>query len=480
MLTRLEVNGFKNLVDFAVDFGPFTCIAGPNGAGKSNIFDVIRFLSLLTEHTLIEAALRIRDSDPDTTDIKDLFWCDGSERVTEFFLAAEMIVDPSVIDDFGRPAQASSTYLRYELRIGHEVELQAADSYEKLVLRHESLSYFTEGEASERIRFPHSAMHFRKSAISNARRTKKKMYISTEQVDGHTEILVHQEGQQGRPQRAPAASAPRTIVCTSNTSSTPTILAARREMQGWRILALEPSAMRRPDRLRADSHISHDGGHLPATLYRLASGTSGNGNPEEAEKHRAGIYASVANRLAELVPVESIRIDLDEKRKLLTLMLRERSGAELPAHALSDGTLRFLVLCILGSDPAARGLICMEEPENGIHPGKMAAILELLKEIAVDPEHPVDDDNPLRQVIVATHSPVFVQCQNKNDLIFVARIRRKSGNGNMINIMKCLPLINTWRSETAGGDHIGLSTLIDYLQKPENAPLQHELECNEP
>ena len=50
MLTRLEVNGFKNLVDFSVDFGPFTCITGPGGVGKSNLFDVIRFLSLLTEY----------------------------------------------------------------------------------------------------------------------------------------------------------------------------------------------------------------------------------------------------------------------------------------------------------------------------------------------------------------------------------------------------------------------------------------------
>ena len=37
MLTRLEVDGFKNLVDFTIDFGPLTCIAGPNGIGKSNI-----------------------------------------------------------------------------------------------------------------------------------------------------------------------------------------------------------------------------------------------------------------------------------------------------------------------------------------------------------------------------------------------------------------------------------------------------------
>lgn len=39
MLTRLEVDGFKNLLDFPVDFGPFNCIAGPNGVGKSNLFD---------------------------------------------------------------------------------------------------------------------------------------------------------------------------------------------------------------------------------------------------------------------------------------------------------------------------------------------------------------------------------------------------------------------------------------------------------
>ena len=47
MLTRLEADGFKNLIDFAVDFGPYTCIAGPNGVGKSNVFDAIHFLSLL-------------------------------------------------------------------------------------------------------------------------------------------------------------------------------------------------------------------------------------------------------------------------------------------------------------------------------------------------------------------------------------------------------------------------------------------------
>ena len=60
MLTRLKVNGFKNLVDVDVRFGPFTCIAGVNGVGKSNLFDAIRFLSMLANETLIEAALSVR------------------------------------------------------------------------------------------------------------------------------------------------------------------------------------------------------------------------------------------------------------------------------------------------------------------------------------------------------------------------------------------------------------------------------------
>lgn len=60
MLTRLQVNGFKNLVATDLRFGPFTCIAGANGVGKSNLFDAIRFLSALSRVSLLEAAREVR------------------------------------------------------------------------------------------------------------------------------------------------------------------------------------------------------------------------------------------------------------------------------------------------------------------------------------------------------------------------------------------------------------------------------------
>lgn len=60
MLTRLEVDGFKNLLNLQVDLGPFTCIAGVNGAGKSNLFDAIQFLSLLASKSFLDAAQEVR------------------------------------------------------------------------------------------------------------------------------------------------------------------------------------------------------------------------------------------------------------------------------------------------------------------------------------------------------------------------------------------------------------------------------------
>ena len=76
-------------------------------------------------------------------------------------------------------------------------------------------------------------------------------------------------------------------------------------------------------------------------------------------------------------------------------------------------------MATLGLDPATKGLICLEEPENGIHPERIPTIVRLLKEIAVDPKYAVGSDNPLRQVLVNTHSPEVVQNITPDDLVFL-------------------------------------------------------------
>ena len=55
MITRIEVDGFKSLRDFAVDLEPLTAIVGPNGVGKSNLFDALQLLSGLADTDVVTA-----------------------------------------------------------------------------------------------------------------------------------------------------------------------------------------------------------------------------------------------------------------------------------------------------------------------------------------------------------------------------------------------------------------------------------------
>lgn len=73
MLTRLKVEGFKNLDRIDVRLGPFTCVAGPNGVGKSNLFDAISFLAALADKPLVEAASTVRGGAPDAVTLGTSF-----------------------------------------------------------------------------------------------------------------------------------------------------------------------------------------------------------------------------------------------------------------------------------------------------------------------------------------------------------------------------------------------------------------------
>jgi predicted ATPase len=69
----------------------------------------------------------------------------------------------------------------------------------------------------------------------------------------------------------------------------------------------------------------------------------------------------------------------------------------IPATRLSDGTLRYLFLLALLLDPTPPPLICLEEPEIGLHPDMMSTIADLLVEAS-----------ERTQLIVTTHSEALV------------------------------------------------------------------------
>jgi predicted ATPase len=218
-------------------------------------------------------------------------------------------------------------------------------------------------------------------------------------------------------------------------------------MESWRILQLEPSSLRKPDEISAPSHLTIDGKHLPATLYRLSQTPFNNIETAISNKDPEFIFAKVANRLSTLIgDVSRVWVDRDDKREILTLQVIEKDGTEYPARSLSDGTLRFLALSVLELDAATKGVLCLEEPENGIHPERIPAMLQLLQDIAIDPNQPVDETNPLRQVIANTHSPAVVS-EVPDDSLLVAETREGISDGRSFKKVNFSCLSNTWRTK---------------------------------
>jgi predicted ATPase len=454
MLTRLAVSGFKNLVDVDVKFGPFTCIAGTNGVGKSNLFDAITFLSYLAEHPLQEAALMVRDEKGKTGDLRSLFTRTGDDHGTRMSFEAEMIVPKEGTDDLGQAAVASITFLRYKLVLGYE-ESSTISTSGRLVLLLEELVHINKGHAARKLGFVNSPA-WRNSAIDGRRTT---AFISVVDKSDPPVIQRHQEGNQGRTWKYSISTLTRTVLSASNAAEASTALLAKQEMQSWRLLQLEPGALRRSDRFMDPPRLDADGSHLPATLYRLAR--------QDGADHELEHYSQIGNRLAQLnEDVRRVRVDRDDKREFLTLEIEDRSGTRHSARALSDGTLRFLALTVIEQDPQFGGVLCLEEPENGIHPARIRAMLQLLQDIATNPKEPIGLSNPLRQVIINTHSPGVVQLIPEDCLVIAERENVSAGpNRRASSQVKFSAVPGTWRTQ---GDKpaaaVSIGKLLDYLQ----------------
>lgn len=446
MLTRLRVNGFKNLRDVDLKFGLFTCIAGPNGVGKSNLFDAILFMSDLSSMPIVKAASRARGTNGRVSDFASLFAREKNQTNDTMEFVVEMIVPGEVVDDFERPAKPTATFLEYTLTLRLNQNSDDSLSKDPIYIEKEALRAQSSSQSDRLLEFPQRKQVPRHFIFGPGKRTTP--FIAT---DEETVLLLYGErGLGGRPTKVPARKSPQTVLSGVNSASHPTTLAVRREMQSWRLLQLEPTALRKPDDFADEAQISAEGEHIPNTLIRL-------------EKN-----AQVASRLAELIPgVMSVGVDSDEVRQQRTVQVTMQGGQRYSASSLSDGTLRFLALSVLASDPKATGLTCMEEPENGIHPLRIPEMLKLVRSLSdADFETPEDwsDRGAIRQVIINTHSPLVVAGLPDDELLMAETLRLKGAT--FINFK---PLDGTWRSTQAapaGSGTITRGELQGYLAGP--------------
>lgn len=389
MLTRLEIDGFKTFENMAVDLAPFTTIIGSNAAGKSNLFDAIQLLANLATRDVAEAVKDMR-GEP-----LELFRTTSLGRSQRIRLAAEVLVDPVVRDPWGSEVKLTHTRMRYEVTLERREIRKGIERIQ--VAREAVFPIMRKGDRWADAMSPSKS--FRASYLKYAR---SKPWLTTEErAEGQT-FDIHQDGKQGR--NRPASAAEASVLYSITNAEFPHLFALREEMRHWRLLQLDPALLRRPVAVTASDVLSADGSNLAAVLAQLKAETQSPACPN-------GVLSHIAAELNNLIPgVMHLDAELHDASREYRLELTMRDGLPFTSRVISDGTLRVLALLTLLHDPRHRGLICFEEPENGVHPARVKLLVRRLREMVSDPREHVQLGTlaPLSQLLLNSHSPVVL------------------------------------------------------------------------
>jgi len=419
MLTRIELDGFKTFQDFKLELAPFQVIVGPNGVGKSNLFDAMRLLAQLADNDLRSAFGALRG------EAAELFTTMSDGQTTSCMrLAVEILVERTAQDSWGAKVNIKFTRLRYELDIARRTD---EHGLERLYVTKELLEPIRRSDDRWFKRHVSTAADTWQQPLKAGR---NRAFISTEGTSELATIHLHQDGHGGR-KASPAERVERTVLSGVMDTEFPHAFAAREEMRSWAFLHLNPDVLRQPSSMLANPDVSSDGSNLPSALARM-----------QAEDPM--LLGDVARDLANLVPgIVEIEVEKDLPRNRYVVRVTTQDGRSFSSRVLSDGTLRLLALATLRNDPQYHGVLCFEEPENGLHPFRLENMVQLLQGLTTDFSDPDQAGEPLRQLLVNTHSPLLVSQPGvvKNVLFAYFSTRVQPGQaGKPVRVTRIVPV----------------------------------------
>ncbi|MCY3774867.1 MAG: AAA family ATPase [Candidatus Aminicenantes bacterium] len=399
MIRRIEALNYRCLHYVDVRFeGSFHILVGPNASGKSTLLDVIGFLGDLIRDGLDVAI------DRRTRNFQDLVW-DRPRKNPGFQVAVEFDIPEALENKL--PENEDYRIFRYEVSIqeGNDGPGIASERgflgnrWRTIPEEHPS---FDEDPFSLTRKFP-SARSIPKSILTNA--------------DDYGYRPVLQKSANGKDTFKPEILSRDVYFSGSESSFTfgrrrstlknlpedreqfPVATYVKRLLEsGIQKLFLDSRRLRRassPNSRRMG--FVPDGSNLPWAIQRLS----------KIDPVRSTEWLDhVRTALRE---IEDIRVVEREDDRHAYLMLRYATGVEVPSWTVSDGTLRLLALTLAAYLPDIEKIYLLEEPENGIHPMAVETVYQSLSSVYDS------------QVLVATHSPVFLSCAEPKEILCFAK-----------------------------------------------------------
>ncbi|WP_370177566.1 AAA family ATPase [Alteriqipengyuania sp.] len=387
MITRIEIDGFKSFENFSLNLRPFSAIVGPNASGKSNLFDALKFLSLLAQ-TDVHSAMQSMRGEPE-----ELFRITTVREHTRMKFAVEVLLPRFGFDPFGARFEINAQRLRYELALTMRFDAQRVPT--GIVVEEESCRHIAKKD--DYIGF------INKSLVSYSSRRNPFMEMSREgkvpviqiRQDGPTETGA---SKRGRPLKLAAGEATRTALSTINTAEFPHLFALREVLSEISFLEINPSEARKPNDRFEEKKLRADASNLASVLAHIKDETGTLDRPE-------GAIADISVDLSSLIStVKRVKVHSGSNVREYSFSIETEDGLEFSSRLISDGTLRLLALLTILDDPFRSGILCFEEPDNGVHEGRINDLINILRESTLEYEM---GESPF-QIIINTHSPAVL------------------------------------------------------------------------
>ena len=154
----------------------------------------------------------------------------------------------------------------------------------------------------------------------------------------------------------------------------------------------------------ADTGISN---HLSVTGDNLAQVT------KYMYDYHKELFESILKKLPRRIPgINQVEAKETEDGRIILRFKDENFKDPFVARYVSDGTIKMFAYMILLHDPEPHPLLCIEEPENFLHPDLLLQLCEEIREYS----------ERGGQVFVSSHSPDFVNGLKLNELFFLVKV----------------------------------------------------------
>ncbi|MFT3769199.1 MAG: ATP-binding protein [Minicystis sp.] len=182
-------------------------------------------------------------------------------------------------------------------------------------------------------------------------------------------------------------------------------------IRGAQLVRLDPDSLRIPHPLIPDGQplrfIDEHGTGLPALYDALVV-------------RDLPVYIALNEQLARLFPsVKSVQL-MNPNASTKAIAVKLTDGTVVPTELMSEGLLYYLAFAILPHlDPTP--LLLIEEPENGLHPARIAEVMRVLRAIS-----------DKTQVILATHSPLVINELQPEEVTVVTRSKEQGTKATLL------------------------------------------------